>query len=120
MIKAVDFDATLARYNGWNNGELGEPVREMVERVKRWLKDGEKVVIFTARVSVTGAYSMESHSYADQTFADEQRALIEQWCLKHIGQILPVTAIKQFDFTEIWDDRAVPVIPNIGKVGLKL
>ena len=29
----VDFDGTLATYNGWNDGKLGEPIPLMVDRV---------------------------------------------------------------------------------------
>lgn len=44
---------------------------------------------------------------------------IENWCLKHIGKKLPVTNIKDFGMIELWDDRAVQVVPNTGEVYLK-
>lgn len=111
----VDFDGTLAEYHGWRGeNDLGQPVPAMVERVKQWLREGIEVKIFTARVGVSGAYSLESHRYADQEFADNQRRIIGDWCEKHIGQRLEVTSMKDFALLAIWDDRAVQVVPNKG------
>lgn len=110
----VDLDGTLAVYRGWNNGEIGEPVPAMVERVKAWLADGQDVRVFTARVGVCGEYSAESLRTANEEFAREQEQLICDWCEKHIGQRLKVTAVKDFTMVELWDDRAVQVYPNTG------
>ena len=112
----VDLDGTLAHYNGWANGQIGEPVPAMIERVKMWLEEDRDVRIFTARVAVSGGYSLESHKFADVQFADEQRELIGEWCLKHIGRVLPVTATKDFSCIEIYDDRAWRVEMNTGRV----
>lgn len=43
------------------------------------------------------------------------RAHIERWCLEHIGIVLPVTNVKDYGMIELWDDRAVQVIPNTGE-----
>jgi hypothetical protein len=40
---------------------------------------------------------------------------IDAWCLQHIGQILPVTNVKDFAMAELWDDRAVQVRINTGE-----
>lgn len=40
---------------------------------------------------------------------------IEKWCQMHIGGILPVTNVKDYAMVELWDDRAVQVIPNTGE-----
>lgn len=96
----VDLDGTLAMYDGWvGPAHIGAPVPVMVERVKRWLSEGREVKIFTARV----------------THADESvyRA-VRNWCQEHIGQVLPVTNVKDFAMIELWDDRAVQVEPNTG------
>lgn len=95
---AVDLDGTLARYDGWKGiDHIGDPIPLMVSRVRKWLNDGVRVVIFTAR-----AQTPESLPY------------IYAWCKEHLGVVLPVTNIKTFDIVEIWDDRAVQVIPNKG------
>ena len=48
----VDLDGTLARYEQYEGPmSIGEPIPEMVDRVKAWLAAGREVRIFTARVS---------------------------------------------------------------------
>lgn len=39
----------------------------------------------------------------------ETRKHIEDWCLTHLGVILPVTCIKDYGMTLLYDDRAVAV-----------
>ena len=110
----VDLDGTLAIYNGWGDGALGEPVGEMLFRVKKWIADGRTVKIFTARVGETGLRN-NIGGVDDKSFADEQRILIQDWCEKHIGMRLEVTAQKDFGMIELWDDRAVQVEMNTGR-----
>lgn len=112
----VDLDATLAEYHGWNGGKIGAPIPRMVRRVKKKLAEGVRVKIFTARVAVDPTmHSDESSASATMEFAEEQRKLIEAWCLEHIGQVLEVTATKDFACIEIWDDRCRQVELNTGR-----
>ena len=99
---AVDLDGTLATWQG-DGVIVGEPVPRMVERVRYWLSQGKQVKIFTARASVS-----------DESMRERNIAAIENWCVKHIGTILPVTCQKDYDCVEIWDDKAVRVIRNTG------
>jgi hypothetical protein len=100
---AVDLDGTLAYYDGWRGPEhIGEPIMPMVERVKAWLAEGIEVRIFTARVSD------EAGTRAGFAIAD--------WCEKHIGQVLPVTNVKDYGMVELWDDRAITVEQNTGRM----
>lgn len=95
----VDLDGTLAYYDGWKGIEhIGEPIPEMIERVKRWLEEGKEVRIFTARVS-NGAAAVW---------------YVEDWCIKYIGKALPITNVKDPSMIELWDDRCVQVVPNEG------
>lgn len=104
---AVDLDGTLAEYGEWLGfGVIGAPIPLMVERVKRWLAQGKTVKIFTARVACG-----ENDDPAD---VETSRLAIEIWCNTHIGRILPVTNKKDYGMVELWDDRAVAVIPNTG------
>jgi hypothetical protein len=111
----VDLDGTLAEYHGWNNGVIGRPIPLMVERVKKWLAEGVTVKITTARVSILGGHSLESNRSANDEFAREQTEIIKAWCLEHIGAELEVTYCKDFAMIELWDDRAIQVIPNTGR-----
>lgn len=99
-VIAVDLDKTLAKHTVWKGKDhIGDPIPEMVDRVKKWLSDGKKVVIFTAR--------------ADRP---ENIPPIRAWLKENIGQELPVTNVKRPEFGEIWDDRAVNVQANTGKI----
>jgi hypothetical protein len=97
----VDLDGTLAEYHGASN-DIGKPIRPMVNRVKRWLKEGREVRIVTARVA-------NVHQRPQATTE------IRAWCKKHIGRTLPVTHCKDYLMNELWDDRAVQVRPNTGE-----
>lgn len=97
----VDLDGTLAHYDGWK-GEtsIGAPIPAMVERIRTWLSQGREVRIFTARVAGGDIPAIVK--------------AIEGWCWEHVGAVLPVTNVKDFAMVELWDDRAVQVIPNTG------
>lgn len=104
----VDFDGTLAMYDGWKGpNHLGEPVPVMLKRVKQWLAEGKDVRIFTARISHDG-------SVRRMLEASISKDAIESWCEHYIGAILPITNVKDYGMVELWDDRAVQVIPNTG------
>lgn len=99
----VDLDGTLARYDTWRGPEtIGPPIPEMVERVLALLYQGWEVRIFTARVSDDPNGTALGH--------------IQRWCEKHLGVKLPVTCIKDYNMVLFYDDRAVQVEPNTGKI----
>lgn len=103
---AVDFDGTLATYDGWKGLTiLGDPVPPMIDRVKAWLANGYEVRIFTARIS-----NIERQSRRAAI------AAIDAWCLQHIGMILPVTNVKDMAMLALYDDRAVQIELNTGRV----
>lgn len=97
----VDFDGTLA-HNGEPGDEtpfdpkrFGLPIMEMVTRVQWMILDGWKVRILTARL---------------------EHGLIRQWCIRHIGVALEVTNMKDGDMLALFDDRAIRVERNTGRV----
>ena len=94
-IIAVDLDGTLAKTT--NDGSIGEPVKNMVDRIKNWHDAGREVVIFTARGS-------------------DQHRTIDAWMQKHGMPILNVTNVKSAEFSEIWDNRAIRVAQDTGEV----
>ncbi len=95
----VDLDGTLAQYDHWRGIEhIGEPVPAMLQRVKHWIAIGVTVKIFTARMS-----------------EPEARPYIETWLATYGLLDLEVTNVKDFAMIELWDDRAVQVIPNTGR-----
>jgi hypothetical protein len=97
---AVDLDGTLARYDGCHHIiEIGEPVPLMLARVKQWIAEGTTVKIFTARASIPDLIPP-----------------VERWLEKHGIGGLEVTNKKDFSMVEFWDDRAVAIILNTGKL----
>lgn len=94
----VDLDGTLAHYEGWNDGTIGEPVPLMLERVKTWISQDREVKIFTARAS-----------------QPEEIEKVKEWLAEHGLPALEVTNVKDFAMIELWDDRAIQVIPNTGQ-----
>ena len=99
----VDLDGTLAHYEDWIGVEhIGDPIPEMLKRVRDWLNTGREVRIFTARVS------------GNEEDSEIAAWHIRQWCLKHIGQELVITNVKDFGMAELWDDRCVQIEKNTG------
>lgn len=106
----VDFDGTLAVYDGWKGPyDLGPPIPAMVKRVRAWLTAGRDVRIFTARVT-----DLPTNADGSEHDLVKVRAGLEAWCLEHLGRILPITNVKDWHLMELWDDRAVQVRPNTG------
>lgn len=104
----VDLDGTLAMYEKFLGLHvIGEPIPLMVARVKKWVDEGREVKIMTARVSQS-VYRPRPEDVYRTIIA------IQDWCELHIGTRLEVTCIKTFDMTELWDDRAVQIVPNTG------
>lgn len=99
----VDFDGTLVVH-----GKLlpiGPAIPEMVEKVKRVLAAGIEVRIMTARVSDPDRRENAKHVEAIEAFCEEQ-----------FGQKLKVTCQKDYSMLELWDDRAVQVEHNTGRL----
>ena len=112
----VDLDGTLAEYHDWPaDGSIGKPIPKMVERVKSWLREGKDVRIFTARVWPIGTNMEVAVGKERYLQASEQYWHVKDWCIKELAVFLPVTCTKDYQMIELWDDRAVQVIPNTGE-----
>lgn len=91
----VDFDGTLVHYDHFRGeGHVGEPVDPMVKKVRKWLAEGKDVRLFTAR---------------------KPHPAIRKWMKDHLGQVLPITNVKDRFMQALYDDRAVQVERNTGK-----
>ena len=111
----VDFDKTLATEVEFGPDSVGNPIEPMVNRVKQWLADGEDVRIFTGRVGPHPAYYKDGRPF-DPDFARKSRAAIEAWCLRVFGRVLPITNKKDLAMKALYDDKAVQVEPNTGRL----
>ena len=108
----VDLDGTLAKYTG-QVYDVGEPIQPMVDLVQQWIAQGKDVRIMTARVG--NAVGKDGFG-GDKEFIDAQYKLIEHWCERNLGVIIPITASKDFKMVELWDDLARRVNYNTGVV----
>lgn len=108
----VDLDGTLAEYHGWHrDGAIDVPVPAMMARVRQWIAEGVDVRIMTARV----AYQPDSRKDAAEHQA-WQRSVINAWLKQHLGRLLPLTATKDYGMIALYDDRAVAVEHNTGRL----
>lgn len=101
-VVAVDLDGTLARWNpddDYDPSKIGSPVKPMVERVKKMIEDGHEVVIHTARVGSDGSFPH-----------------IKAWLRENGLGDLRITNKKEPEMSHFYDDRAVAVERNTGKI----
>lgn len=113
----VDLDGTLAEYHGYNKHKpIGDPIPTMLERIRGWLAEGKTVKIVTARVAAKYLYPDDANALEDALLWESR---IHAYTEEHLGQRLEVTAVKDYSMIELWDDRAVQVIPNSGMTVLE-
>lgn len=95
----LDLDATLSYYDGYKGvGVLGKPIPAMMDKVRRWLKEGHKITIFTARASNM-----------------IEVVAIKKWLKNNGLPDFPVTNIKSSHASVFYDDRAVQIVKNTGQ-----
>ena len=102
-----DLDGTLAEYDGWKGIEhIGKPVEIMVLIAKLLHLLGKKIKILTARVAPRD----------DGDGGDKARKYVEKWCEKNLGFVPEITYNKDASMAVLFDDRAVAVEQNTGKI----
>lgn len=135
-----DLDGTLAKYDGWKGiDHIGEPVKPMVDLIKRMHAEGKVVKILTARVShrhnvntdpslgPDGPKDIYDGEQSVSTFArhdDRTPAcavkrkyasdFIREWCEANLGFLPEITHEKDHLMLELYDDRVKQVVPNEG------
>lgn len=101
----VDLDGTLAEYDDFVSlTHIGKPIMPMVERVRRWIREGKTVRIFTARWDETDEGTLGGVLAAIHIFLESVDL-----------PSLEVTNVKDRYMSELWDDRAVAVEANTGR-----
>ncbi len=117
-----DLDGTLAKYNGWEGiDHIGEPVKPMVELIKRMHDEGKVVKIMTARVA---PHKLEDGTVGESyiTVPDGEKGatrnyahqFINDWCHFNLGFIPEIVYQKDHLMLELYDDRVKQVVPNEG------
>lgn len=107
-----DLDGTLAKYTSGDSSHcrVGEPIQPMCDLLKRYLAEGWRVKIVTARVGPHG----------DHPRSEEQRLAsmkaVEDWTEVMFGKRLEVVCSKDYLMVALFDDLAVQVEPNTGRI----
>lgn len=128
----VDFDGTLVHYDKWRGADhVGSPVLPMIERVGALIHSGYDVRIFTARIwpilhvpvdlDASPLVWLPSHGGAFGNPKRNENAklavkVIRRWAFETYQRILPITCVKDFEMVALFDDRAVQVVPNEGRI----
>jgi len=96
----VDLDGTLAVWDSRSTlDRIGPPVPAMVDYVRRMIANGIRVKIFTARA-------------ADPA----QIPKIQAWLVQNGLPDLEITNVKDYQMERLYDDRAVRVEANTGRI----
>ncbi|MCG8633348.1 MAG: hypothetical protein MI863_05935 [Desulfobacterales bacterium] len=100
----VDLDGTLAVWDSRSTlDRIGPPVPAMLSYVRRMVDNGVRVKIFTARAGDPG-----------------QIPKIEKWLDRNGLTGLEITNVKDYYMERLYDDRAVQVEQNTGRIISKL
>lgn len=106
----VDLDGTTAKYTEWKGWDhIGDPIPQMIDRIKKWRKAGIEVRVLTARCSKVSLGR-------NKLQFSQMEKVIQDWTEKHIGERLPVTSEKDCYMMCFFDDSAVQVEMNTGKI----
>ncbi len=71
-IVALDFDAVLHRYTGWNGGQMGEPLPGAQEFVEKLQLRGFRVVIHSTRDESQIRPWLEGHGFPPLEICSEK------------------------------------------------
>lgn len=137
-----DLDGTLAVYDHWRGiDHIGQPIKPMVDLVKRMHEEGKIVKILTARVAprpcgethATGCKCGRCEEEASKPPVLQEQYLVElgengmtvkrrasdyirDWCAGNLGFVPEVVYQKDHLMLNLFDDRVVQVEPNTGRV----
>lgn len=125
-----DLDGTLSKYDKWEGiDHIGEPVKPMVDLIKRMHAEGKVVKILTARVAPKEKPEIKPNPYLENHLTIESpddmpwavhaeawtaREFIQDWCYRVLGFIPEIVYQKDHLMLELYDDRVKQVVPNEG------
>lgn len=124
-----DLDGTLAKYDGWRGiDHIGEPVKPMVDLLKRMHDEGKVVKIMTARVAPKEKPEVKPNPYLENHWVIESPddmpwalkgewtplEFIQDWCYRFLGFVPEIVYQKDHLMLELYDDRVKQVVPNEG------
>lgn len=134
---AFDLDGTIAKYDKWLGiDHIGEPVKPMVDLIRKMHAEGKVVKILTARVAprpepeekpnpflgapaetLPPAYPFANGNDYKALYGAQKwgaRQFITDWCARNLGFLPEITHEKDHLMIELYDDRVKQVIQNKG------
>ena len=125
-----DLDGTLAKYDKWEGiDHIGEPVKPMVDLIRKMHDGGKVVKILTARVAPKEKPEIKPNPYLENHLTIESpddmpwavhaeawtaREFIQDWCYRVLGFVPDIVYQKDHLMLELYDDRVKQVVPNEG------
>ena len=125
-----DLDGTLAKYDKWEGiDHIGEPVKPMVDLIRKMHDEGKVVKILTARVAPKEKPEIKPNPYLENHLTIESpddmpwavhaeawtaREFIQDWCYRVLGFVPDIVYQKDHLMLELYDDRVKQVVPNEG------
>ena len=121
-----DLDGTLAKYDKWEGiDHIGEPVKPMVDLIRKMHDEGKVVKILTARVAprrLEDGTIGEQFTWLTPAPSSDPAAkytatqYIQDWCeeVAQLGFIPEIVYQKDHLMLELYDDRVKQVVPNEG------
>ena len=133
-----DLDGTLAKYDKWEGiDHIGDPVKPLVDLIRKMHAEGRVVKILTARVAPRANaeykdrekcappdYVMEADRsdyvipWAENMYLSLDkwgaREFVIDWCLKNLGFLPEITHEKDHLMLELYDDHVKQIVPNEG------
>ena len=117
-----DLDGTLAKYDKWEGiDHIGDPVKPMVDLIRKMHDEGKVVKILTARIA---PHKLEDGTVGESyiTIPDGEggakrnyaHQFISDWCHFNLGFIPEIVYQKDHLMLELYDDRVKQVVPNEG------
>lgn len=114
-----DLDACIAYYDHYRgDAHIGEPIWPMVNLMRKFIADGRRVKIFTARVSPAAIVGRNPSIKTQEGIEKELTKIVQaivDWSLQNIGSLVPITATKDYEMITCYDDRCIQIVPNEGR-----
>lgn len=107
-----DLDGTLCRYTTGDssNFRIGEPIKPMCDLLQRYLDEGWRIKIVTARAGPHGNFNGSEFRRIKTIEA------VKAWTKQMFGKELEVTCSKDYAMVALFDDLAVSVEANTGRL----
>lgn len=102
--------------------KIGKPIAPIIDKIRALRTQGFEVRIFTARVGPPNQADWDRDNIPEDVQAIHRgarraiEAAIARWCEEHIGEVLPITCVKDYGMICLYDDRCVQVEHNTGAV----